>query len=170
MKKLLLILLCLPMIGFGQTIPACDSSISININTQNANEVVYSVSGPNLNTSFDFAWVYFDMLGNCIGGSAYNSPSDTVNLVSNLADSTEIWCMITDSLVSCIVKDTLIYNFLSGWSITSNQVSAIQTYVPASNKKLLKTTDLLGRETKQTNQPLFYIYDDGTVEKRVIIE
>ena len=39
-----------------------------------------------------------------------------------------------------------------------------------TNKKLLKITDLLGRETKQTNQPLFYIYDDGTVEKKLIIE
>ena len=38
------------------------------------------------------------------------------------------------------------------------------------NKKILKVTDLLGRETKQTNQPLFYIYDDGTVEKRIVIE
>ena len=37
-------------------------------------------------------------------------------------------------------------------------------------KQLLKVTDLLGRETKQTNQPLFYIYDDGTVEKRIVIE
>ena len=40
-----------------------------------------------------------------------------------------------------------------------------------TNKELLKVTDLLGRETKgKTNQPLFYIYDDGTVEKRIIIE
>ena len=38
------------------------------------------------------------------------------------------------------------------------------------SKELLKVTDLLGRETKQTNQPLFYIYDDGTVEKRIVIE
>ena len=39
-----------------------------------------------------------------------------------------------------------------------------------TNKELLKVTDLLGRKTKQTNQPLFYIYDDGTVEKRIVIE
>ena len=39
-----------------------------------------------------------------------------------------------------------------------------------TNKELLKVTDLLGRETKVTNQPLFYIYDDGTVEKRIVIE
>ena len=37
-------------------------------------------------------------------------------------------------------------------------------------KEILKITDLLGRETKETNQPLFYIYDDGTVEKRIVIE
>ncbi|MEE2931291.1 MAG: leucine-rich repeat domain-containing protein [Bacteroidota bacterium] len=46
--------------------------------------------------------------------------------------------------------------------------SAIQELT--TNKELLKVTDLLGRETKQTNQPLFYIYDDGTVEKKIIIE
>jgi PKD repeat protein len=40
----------------------------------------------------------------------------------------------------------------------------------ATKKELLKIRDLLGRETKQTNQPLFYIFDDGTVEKRIIIE
>ena len=48
-------------------------------------------------------------------------------------------------------------------------VTGIETY-NISNKELLKVTDLLGRETKQTNQPLFYIYDDGTVEKRIVIE
>jgi hypothetical protein len=46
--------------------------------------------------------------------------------------------------------------------------SAIQEYT--TTKELLKVTDLLGRETKQTNQPLFYIYDDGTVEKQIIVE
>ena len=39
------------------------------------------------------------------------------------------------------------------------------------HKDLLKVTDLLGRDTKGTkNQPLIYIYDDGTVEKRITIE
>ena len=36
-------------------------------------------------------------------------------------------------------------------------------------KKLLLITDLLGRPTKETtNQLLFYIYDDGTVDKKLI--
>jgi hypothetical protein len=39
------------------------------------------------------------------------------------------------------------------------------------NRKLEKTVDMLGKETKpQTNTPLIEIYDDGTVEKRIVIE
>ena len=40
----------------------------------------------------------------------------------------------------------------------------------AKSRNVIKITDLLGRETSQTNQTLFYIYDDGTVEKRIVIE
>jgi len=47
--------------------------------------------------------------------------------------------------------------------------SAIQEHT--INKELLKVTDLLGRETKpQANTPFIEIYDDGTVEKRIVIE
>ena len=40
-----------------------------------------------------------------------------------------------------------------------------------NNSKLVKITDILGQETPyRRNTPLFYIYDDGTVEKRIVIE
>ena len=40
-----------------------------------------------------------------------------------------------------------------------------------TNKELVKIVDQLGRETKnKSNSPLFYIYNDGSTEKRVIIE
>ena len=43
--------------------------------------------------------------------------------------------------------------------------------VNSPNKKLFKIIDLLGRETKKTNNtPLLYIYDDGTLEKKIILE
>ena len=39
------------------------------------------------------------------------------------------------------------------------------------NRELVKVIDLLGKETEGVkNQPLFYIYDDGTVEKKMILE
>ena len=40
-----------------------------------------------------------------------------------------------------------------------------------AEKQLLKITDVLGRESKPApNVPLFYRYDDGTVEKRIVVE
>ena len=44
--------------------------------------------------------------------------------------------------------------------------SAIGEY--AKDKELLKVVDFLGREKNSKNQPLFYIYNDGTVKKIVI--
>ena len=39
-----------------------------------------------------------------------------------------------------------------------------------NNRKLLKIVDILGRESKSKKGLLFYIYSDGTVEKKLIIE
>ena len=39
------------------------------------------------------------------------------------------------------------------------------------DKKIMKVVDILVRESKDLkNQTLFYIYDDGTVKKRIVIE
>ena len=51
-----------------------------------------------------------------------------------------------------------------------NSTSAVEHYI---QKELIKVIDLLGREIKEkkeTNQLQLYIYDDGTVEKKIIIE
>ena len=40
-----------------------------------------------------------------------------------------------------------------------------------NKNNLVKITDMLGQETPyRRNTPLFYIYDDGTVERRIVIE
>jgi len=57
-----------------------------------------------------------------------------------------------------------------GFRVCKALATSIGTIDIQKERKLLKITDLLGRETNQINQPLFYIYDDGTVEKRIIIE
>ena len=52
-----------------------------------------------------------------------------------------------------------------------NVTSTFNIPTPSSNRKLEKVVDMLGRETKpQTNTPLIEIYDDGTVQKRIVIE
>jgi len=43
--------------------------------------------------------------------------------------------------------------------------------ISSSMKRLLRISDLNGKSvSNKTNAPLFYIYDDGTVEKRIIID
>jgi hypothetical protein len=70
------------------------------------------------------------------------------------------WVVVTD--VNGCISDSLYYTVTN---ITTS-FSEINT-----KKKLIKTIDVLGRENKRTrNKPLFYIYDDGTVEKQIIIE
>jgi hypothetical protein len=54
--------------------------------------------------------------------------------------------------------------------ITTTILSIDELGQSDNTKNLLKITDLLGRETKATNQLLFYLYNDGTVEKRIILE
>ncbi len=47
--------------------------------------------------------------------------------------------------------------------------SSIQNYT--SNKKIIKVLDVFGRSViPKPNMTLFYIYDDGTTEKKLIIE
>ena len=85
-----------------------------------------------------------------------------------------------NSNLYCINVDDVTWS-TANWTVSNGNIDA-QHYFSTNcsgstsiqehttNKELLKVTDLLGRETKRTNQPLFYIYDDGTVEKRIVIE
>lgn len=50
-----------------------------------------------------------------------------------------------------------------------HQTDIIET--KSNSKQLLRITDLLGQEIPlRKNTPMFFIYDDGTVEKKIIIE
>ena len=60
-------------------------------------------------------------------------------------------------------------------SLTNNTCSDPTTSIigiSSTNKKIIRIVDVLGRVTsaKTTNTPLFCIYNDGTVEKKIIVE
>jgi len=75
--------------------------------------------------------------------------------------------------ITLVILDYINYHYFNTFSQvycsyltgTINNINKINL-----SNELLLITDVLGRETKPTNQPLFYIYDDGTVEKRIVIE
>ena len=64
-----------------------------------------------------------------------------------------------------------IWKFFSRYDINGliYQSTSVTEYI--TKKDIIKVIDVLGRQTKHLkNQPLFYIYDDGTVEKKIILE
>ena len=68
--------------------------------------------------------------------------------------------VVTDNN-GCISADTI--NFM----MTSNH----DLLNFGRNKRLIKIVDVLGRNSKErSNIPLFYIFDDGTIEKKIIVE
>tara|TARA_B100001057_G_C22869919_1_gene958259 strand:- start:2846 stop:4213 length:1368 start_codon:yes stop_codon:yes gene_type:complete len=53
----------------------------------------------------------------------------------------------------------------------SNGPTSVYNNLTKDSKLLIKVIDFLGRETAEIkSQPLYYFYDDGTVEKKIIIE
>jgi hypothetical protein len=86
--------------------------------------------------------------------------TNIVDVIWNVAGQESIYVLETDA--NGCVGDTV-----------SLPVSIIVSSIEEMNsaRKLNKITDILGRKSKQKkNTPLFYKYDDGTVEKRITIE
>ena len=95
-------------------------------------------------------------------------------------DNGDTWTQINQGLLDLNVFDLEITNnyIIAGThskgvfrfplsELTSTETNDFQVN---EDNKLMKIVDILGREIKATNQLLFYIYDDGTVEKKIILE
>ena len=82
-----------------------------------------------------------------------------------------IGCMDVTAVNYDINASIEIWKFFSKYDINGliHQSTSITEYI--TKKDIIKVIDVLGRQTKHLkNQPLFYIYDDGTVEKKIILE
>ena len=130
-----------------------------------------------------------------IGSSIYNTTGNYIDSLnaSNGCDSIVYTYLFVDqnttsydtlSVAASIVWNGMPLNVAGDYSATlinsvgcdsiANLNLTVTTtgILEISNKSnLIKITDMLGQETPyRKNTPLFYIYDDGTVEKRIIIE
>ena len=153
MKRLLLILSFLPLFSLSQVVtnftwsptPACAGS-----------PVCFTGLYTSPSAVDTWLWDFGD------GGSIVmgQNPIHTYLVQGVYMVNLTVW-----STVGCI-GDTIIMV-----EVDTCSISCISTEVHnyTTSKKLLKVTDILGRETNQTNQLLFYIYDDGTIERRVVI-
>ena len=242
MKKLLLILLCLPMIGFGQqtyvpddnfenyleTTTAWGMPVSIgdpnsmgdgtindyvttaNINTVTTLEIqnrsiadltgiedftalddlrCYSNQLTNLDLTANTALTFLDCSDNSLTILDVSNNSilgilschsnqlssldirngNNVNMQIHTFNNPNLYCINVDD-EAWSTTNQYFWSDIDLQHYFSNNCPPSSIQEHTTNKEVLKVTDLLGRETKQTNQPLFYIYDDGTVEKRIVIE
>ena len=164
MKKILIILLLFPFFGFGQFL--CSQLVVTNVVINSANMTIgITIYDGNIGGQpYPFIAYTIDNLGDTIQTGSLNS-------FGNLGLDTSLYSYSLNFSPNYPLTLYYVYGMNSDTCIlTYNSTpTAIQEHI--SNKELLKVTDLLGREIKaNNNKSLFYIYDDGTVEKRITIQ
>ena len=166
-----------PNNGFGQytTLASCQSVCS-NSSGVLCDSIVVSGSQTqltmqvnNFNSIIDY-WISTAPDGTVLGEDSlwnmhnvYNSftiPNDTITTCITYQDFM--------GLITCCV--TFVFDSNLGiWAKQGSFTSLVE--IGTFDKKLLKVVDILGKEYKEIkNQPLFFIYDNGTVEKKIIIQ
>ena len=117
-----------------------------------------------LDVSQNTALINFTFFGNQLTSLDLRNGNNT-NMSIDTEDNPNLTCINVDDSVWSTNNWIFDIDPQHYFSTNCSSTSAIEEHT--TNKELLKVTDLLGRETKGTkNEVLFYIYDDGTVEKR----
>lgn len=128
----------------------CDSIIITDLNFYPNNIPTINMTSLSLETEQsmnNYQW-YFEG-DSILGANMFNlSPMQTGNYTVSYVD-----------LNNCFsISNPFLYELLE----IKNDLS--------STKNLIKITDVLGKKNQQENQILFYIYDDGTVTKKIKID
>tara|TARA_B100000214_G_scaffold368479_1_gene340098 strand:+ start:20 stop:511 length:492 start_codon:yes stop_codon:yes gene_type:complete len=163
MKKLLLILLYLPMVVLSQTSHTVNTGMlyyNPDFLTINIGDTVFWINdGGNHNVNF---------VASSVTNISFNNPEE---FISTPTTDINIHSHVF-TIAGTYQYDCSVYGHASGGmtgTIIVNNIS--YTNQISSNKRLLKIINTLGRNISyKKNQPLFYIYDDGTVEKRITID
>ena len=149
------------------------------------NDILTDPTANNIFNSFlidtDYLFVDFPIaLGNSANFSFPNWPSHLDHIL--ISDELFADFLKPNSELSCIRID----DYMSSWNVYDNNISdhrpvglKLEVDAVISNtverepkaKNIIKLVDFLGRETKhKNNTPLIYIYENGSVEKKVVIE
>ena len=104
----------------------------------------------------DSLWNSHQIFNNMNNGQPYDTINICITYIDNNVFNT---CCVT------WIWDTN----LGAWAKMGSMTSIGE--IDLSDKKLIKVVDVIGRQTSiNSNQTLFFIYEDGTIEKRYIID
>ena len=206
MKKLLLILLCLPMIGFGQQMTyvpddnfeqelmnlGVDWVFDDYVETAGIDTITYlnitSSSISDLTGIEDFSALrelfcysnqitFLDLSNNTQLFEVSCANNQLISLDLRNGNNQGLWYFISinNPSLNCIDVDDVVwadYNWAKDtWTSfsTNCSVSGIEDKLPT--KRLLKVIDIFGRIiSPRPNIPLLYIFDDGTIEKKLFVD
>jgi len=149
------------------------------------NDILTDPTTNNVFNSFlndpDYLFVDFPI---ALGSSSNFSYPSWPSHLDHILISNELFADFSkpNSWLSCIRID----DYMSSWNAYDNNISdhrpiglRLQVDPVISNtlemepkvKDLIKVMDVLGRETKpKKNTPLFYMYENGSVEKKIVVE
>lgn len=151
----------------------CDSLTITSTGGSMQTQLLISLNSSGLPAYIDY-WVTTSNDGTLLGEDSLATSHNVYNLnpISTLPYDTINTClsytMNTPSVMTCCV--TWVWDAASGMWAKMGGVTSVGE-INSDNKKLIKIVDVLGRETcPKNNEILFYIYEDGTIDKRYIIE
>jgi hypothetical protein len=180
MKAFLLVLLCIPIIGLGQSQGSILSLTFSPANPTNTDTISVYAELAFTSSSCPLDMKGFSVSGNSIVASTHHCVG-MLAAICNTVDTFKLAPLATGvyffhlSLSSGVGGppcspgivpddgDTITFNVVDSSAGIEDQV--------ITTKKLVHVVDLFGRDANENPfTPLFYIYDDGTVEKKMIVE
>ena len=182
MKKIFYILFFLGSLGFAQGQVDCSLLSVTDVIIQNDSIVFEIYNADTMDTHYPYVSYTLDANWDTIQKgqmSWFVTPSgiSSYYYYSNVSIS-YVMDSLTEFNVNYPLSVYFTYSNLTGVNpggYTCELLYSLQTDILNTStkheKNLIKITDILGREAKTLkNQPLFYLYDDGTVEKKIIIK
>ena len=126
----------------------------------------------NVNTFVDY-WVTTANDGTILGEDSMSTTHNVFNYNPSTSlpyDTINVCITYTDANGLNTCCETWIWDANLGVWAKMGSITSIGE-IDLFDKKLIKVVDVLGRETSiNSNQTLFFIYEDGTIEKRYIIK
>ena len=142
----------------------CDSMILL------AGQTMLVADVPNLNTII-YHWISTSPNGTVLGEDSMSNTHQIFNINNGMTYDTIDICITYASSVgysTCCVSWVWNPN-LSIWAKMGSITNTKE--FRSVDRKLVKVIDMLGKETStNTNQILFFIYDDGTIEKKITLD